>query len=247
MADVDTTNKATTTVATNVQREEEGAKKRDLTAAAATAATFPFFRLPRELRDEIYDRVACSARTTFYEITLEANKPPRKIAYITRGGSQFEVECADAASRRIKSLLVAGDRSGRSLCGPETSEARDPEQQVKAKHHWLEGSQGYRADGSYGQHIHALILVLPLASEERGYRSMVVIRFRFPGKEELGPRRRFDAYWYRKSYKLKFPALAGSAVQELLDIARQVVWKGSIREYMIWRRYVANYVRRETC
>jgi hypothetical protein len=74
---------------------------------------------------------------------------------------------------------------------------------------------------------------------------MVVIRFRFPDKEDLGPRRRFDACWYQKSYKLKFPSLAGSEVQELLNIARQVAWKGSIREYMIWRRYVVRYMRRE--
>jgi hypothetical protein len=38
-----------------------------------------------------------------------------------------------------------------------------------------------------------------------------------------------------------------SAVQELLNIARQVVWKGSIREYMTCQRYVVSHVRGEAC
>lgn len=258
MTDVDLTINTSTSVATNGLCDKKGADKVDLTATAAgaataaTFATFPFFRLPRELRDEIYDRIVCSARTTYYDITLEANKPPRKIAYITRGGSRFEVECADAARRRIKSLLVAGDRNGLKLCGPDPHlHAPHGQQQVKAEHHWLEGSQGQRSDGSYGLNIHAIILVVPVAPNGNTFKlrrpSTVVFAFRFPGKEELGPRLRFDAYWHQKSRSLTFPSVDDSAVQDLINIARQVVWKGSIREYMIWRRYVVSHVRREAC
>jgi hypothetical protein len=240
MADSDATDNAKTTVAVNVLRDKKG----------ADAATAPFFHLPRELRDEVYDLVALSAHTTYYDITLEANKQPRKMAYVTKGGSQFEVEYAAAAERRIKSLLVAGDRSGLQLCSPDPRlHAWGQAQQVKAEDHWLEGSQGRRADGSYGQNIHAIILVVPLAPNANTHDldrpSTVVFAFRFPGKEELGPRLRFDAYWHQKSRGLTFPSVNSSAVQELLRIAQQVVWTGSIREYMMWRRYVVSYVRRE--
>jgi hypothetical protein len=211
-----------------------------------TAARSPFFRLPRKPRDEIYDYVALSARTTYYDIALEANKQPQKIAYVNRGGSQFDAELGDAAQRRVRSLLLTGDRSGRQLCDPEPCHhVPNQEKLVKAEHHWLGGSQGRRADGSYGLNVHAFILVVPLYAVYAP--SSVVFTFRFPGKEELGPRLRFNAYWGAISGKITFPDVDNSAVQELLSIARKVAWKGSIREYMIWRRYVVNHVRKEAC
>lgn len=252
MAEIDPVVNATTTIATNVPRDKEGGDKENL---AITPATAPFFRLPRELRDQIYDLVALSARTTYYDITLEANKQPEKIAYVTRGGSQFEVEYAAAAERRIRSLLVAGDRSGLVLSSPEARQhVKNRDKQVKAEQHWLEVSQGQCAGGYNGRNIHALILVVPLVTKADSsrfrYPSTVVFAFRFPGKEELGPRRRVDAYWHhdsrhQDSRRLIFPSADGSAVQELLKIAQKVVWTGSMREYVIWQRYFASHMRRE--
>ncbi|KAM0711123.1 hypothetical protein Q7P35_001862 [Cladosporium inversicolor] len=254
MAEIDQTDNATTTVATNVLHDKEGADKEDL---AVTPATAPFFRLPRELRDEVYDLVALSARTTYYDITLEANKQPEKIAYVIRGGSQFEIECAAAAERRIRSLLVAGDRSGLVLSSPEAPQhVKNRDKQVKAEQHWHEVSQGKCAGGYNGRNIHALILVVPLVTKANSsrfrYPSTVMFTFRFSGKEELGPRRRVDAYWHhdirrlQDSRRLIFPSVGGSAVQELLKIAQKVVWTGSFREYMIWQRYIAA-LRRGVC
>ena len=243
IAKVSAESKPATTTANNF-RIDDGTDEAD----CRTAARFPFFHLPRELRDEIYDLVAVSARTTYYDIVLEANRQPRTTAYVTRGDSQFEVEFTAAVQRRVRSLLVGGDRSGLKLRGPDPREgARDPRKRDKAEHHWLEGSQGQRADGSYGLNIHALILVVPLNPTPFSCEpcSTVVFTFRFPGQEELGSRQRFDACWVGDSGKLGFPEVDRSAGQELLSIAQKVVWTGSIREYMMWRRYVVRYMREE--
>ena len=60
MAEIDPVVNATTTIATNVPRDKEGGDKDggDKENLASTPATAPFFRLPRELRDQIYDLVA---------------------------------------------------------------------------------------------------------------------------------------------------------------------------------------------
>lgn len=155
-------------------------------------------------------------------------------------------ELGEAAQRRVRSLLLTGDRSGLQLCDLEPYyHVPNQEKLVKAEHHWLEGSQGRRADGSYGLNIHAFTLVIPLYAIYAP--SSVGFTFRFPGKEELRPRLCFDAYWGGISGKITFQDLGDSAVQELLSIAQKVAWKGSIREYMIWRRYVVNHVRKEAC
>lgn len=153
----------------------------------------------------------------------------------------------------MRSLLLAGARSGQQLCGPEScQQVRNQEKLVKAEQHWLEGSQGQRADGSHGLNIYAFILVVELypsdiISNQVCAPSTVVFTFRFPEKEDLGPHLRFDAYWEEISHKITFTNVNSSAVQESLSIAQKVFWTGSIRDYMIWRRYVVDHVRKEAC
>ena len=96
-----------------------------------------FFQLPRELRDEICDLVVLKPRTTYYNIALEANKQPKKTAYVTiRGGSQFDVKLAAAAQRRVKLFLLASDRSGLQLFGPDPRQDwRNREREFKVEQH----------------------------------------------------------------------------------------------------------------
>jgi hypothetical protein len=90
----------------------------------APIAQSPFFRLPRELRDESYELAVLSQKTFFYDITLRADTPAQKAAYIDRGArrtfsnSQFEVEFSAVAERRIKSLVGGRDGNGLRLEGP---------------------------------------------------------------------------------------------------------------------------------
>ena len=102
------------------------------------------------------------------------------------------------------------------------------------------------------------MLAVPLCGQEGRSKDLsvrleqsMILRFKFPDEAELGQRLRLDCYWdidaptHHES--LHFPSDDGSVIKRVLSISKEVNWKGSIREYMIWRRYVANYVRRETC
>ena len=58
----------------NALRIDDGTDEAD----RETTPTFRFFHLPRELRDEIYDLVAESAHTKYYDMVFEANKQPKR-------------------------------------------------------------------------------------------------------------------------------------------------------------------------
>jgi hypothetical protein len=122
---------------------------------------------------------------------------------------------------------------------------------VKARDVWLEVSQGPRADGQTSQNIHALVLVVPMYGPigmPMWPSPTAIFRFKFPDKEELGPRLRFDCYWdaYAENYaeNLHFPSEDGSAVQQLLSMAKQADWRGSVGEYMLWQRYIVKYAHK---
>ena len=130
----------------------------DSSAHAVDDATAqpPFFRLPRELRDEIYDLAVMSEEKFYYDIALRAERPAQKAVYIDRGAhrtfsnSQFETEYSAAAEQRIKSLVTGGDRCGLRLVGPgrpdyrRQAEIKTPQGMVKAEDVWLEISKGPR-------------------------------------------------------------------------------------------------------
>lgn len=83
----------------------------------------PFFRLPRKVRDQIYDLVAQSEDTMHYNVTLKSKtgEEAQKTASIDRGAgplysdSQFETEYADTIKRRITKLLIGADLDGVQL------------------------------------------------------------------------------------------------------------------------------------
>lgn len=223
----------------------------------------PFFRLPRELRDEICDLAVMSEEKFYYDIALRADGPARKAVYIDRGAhrtfsdSQFEVEYSTAAERRIKSLVTGGDRCGLQLEGPghpdyypRQGEIKCRQGMAKAEDVWLEISKGPRADGHIGHSIHALVLGIRMKGPETTRLQpgpSVIFKFKFPDKAELGPRLRFDCYWdmYAPPTQmdgiLHFPSGDDSVVQQILSISSGVDWKGSFREYMLLHRYVVRY------
>ena len=89
--------------------------------------------------------------------------------------------------------------------------------------------QAQHVDGSYDRNIRAYKLVAPLVPRKvpnpASSSSTVIFTSRFPEKEGLGPRLRFDAYCEEDSLKVTFPDVDRVAVQELLDIAQKVLWK----------------------
>lgn len=77
--------------------------------------------------------------------------------------------------------------------------------------------------------------------------SRVIFSFRFPHKSELGPRLRFDCYWDTDVHLgtcLHFLSDNGSVSYQVLNIAKEMNWEGSVREYMMWQRYAVNYARK---
>lgn len=235
----------------------------DSSAHAVDDATAqpPFFRLPRELRDKIYDLAVMSEEKFYYDIALRAERPAQKAVYIDRGAhrtfsnSQFETEYSAAAEQRIKSLVTGGDRCGLRLVGPgrpdyrRQAEIKTPQGMVKAEDVWLEISKGPRADGHIGHSIHALVLAIRMTGPQITRLEpapSVIFKFKFPDKAELGPRLRFDCYWDIEAPThihdhLHFPSDDDSVVQQILSISPGVDWKGSFREYMLWHRYIVKY------
>jgi hypothetical protein len=65
--------------------------------------------------------------------------------------------------------------------------------------------------------------------------------------EEWGPRLSYGGSWIcdtpSGSRALRFPPYDGSALRQLLEIAKQGSWQDSLREYMMWQRYIMNYAR----
>lgn len=53
------------------------------TSTAMATEQSPFFRLPRELRDAIYDLVALDANSLYYEFSFKAGEPVQKRAFIS--------------------------------------------------------------------------------------------------------------------------------------------------------------------
>jgi hypothetical protein len=236
-----------------------------------TAAMFPFFSLPRELRDEIYDLAALDEQTLYCDVTLRGDAPSQKTAHAYRGAhrtspsSQFEVEYSEAIARRVKSLVTRHDRNGFYFGGPgPILEVPKTGEEFKAEEIWLEVSKRQQDDGKTTYNIHALMLAVSLLNARiaaavynhshvhNAVRTTldpcVVFAFKFPDKAELGPRFRFDCYWdagvERHRECLYLPSDDDCVLQQVLGIAKEVDWKGAVREYMMWQRYVVKYARR---
>lgn len=104
ITNVNAEKKPTATVA-NALRIDDGTGEVDDT----TATISPFFRLPRELRDEIYELAALSEETLYCNITLRADGPAQKTSHAGRDAhrtfpdSQFEIEYSTAVEHTVSS------------------------------------------------------------------------------------------------------------------------------------------------
>ena len=260
ITNVNAEEKPTATVA-NAPRIDDGTGEADDTAATIS----PFFRLPRELRDEIYELAALSEETLYCNITLRADGPAQKTSHAGRDAhrtfahSQFESEYSAAVERRIKSLVTGSDRNGLQLFVPGPSKNRKSGGlEVKAEEIWLEVSKGQQEDGKVRHSVHTLMLAIPLMSPDgmttleyissaTKMSQFVTFALKFPEKEELGPCLRFDCHWdgdKDANDRLLFLSDDGSISQQVLNVAKEMDWKGSVREYMLWQRYIVKYVRR---
>lgn len=262
-----------TTVAASVLRVDN-----EMDKMARTVAATSFSRLPRELRDEIYDLLVLDEVCLDCEITLTADGQPQRTVRADRNGraflnSPFEIEYVAAVERRIKKLLAGGDDGGLQLSqtGAPADVLRSKETYVKAEGTWLEVSRGQHASGQISHNFHALVLVIPLypvydrletlesKDDKMRLNPAVRFKFKFAEKAELGPRLRVGCYWdgYLEvewhgdvAVTPKKRALHissdhdGSVLQQVLNVAKEMNWKGSAREYMLWQRYIVSNVRR---
>lgn len=174
------------TAATSALHPENSADEVDPTAAATT--TSPFFRLPRELRDQIYDLVALSEHKITYDVMLRVGEPPRKKvpfrrdvpdtrsllekAYrahfprrVVSARSQFELEYSAAVGRRVKMLLVGSDLGGLQLPSPGPGLHPRVDKLVRKLGKVRLGYSSSR-DGKIAQNVHYLKIAMPLVPSD---------------------------------------------------------------------------------
>ena len=215
-------------------------------ATAPSVKVFPFFRLPRELRDEIHYLNALEADIVCYDIDLRALGQPRKVAYVGMRPSgalhmsQFEDEYVAAVGLRIRALMTGGDRNKLKIAGPGPSDSKMGLRDIR-----FEASTAERADGTVIRNLHALEVFIPFIPFCKEREIGVLVTFRFPDKDELGPRSWFGCDWHVEQagdkLVLVFPSKNDTVAQQILSVAKGVNWKGAMREYMIWKRYIAQY------
>ena len=156
---------------------------------APTVKVFPFFRLPRELRDDICHLNALQADIVCYDIELRALEQLRKVAYVgmrpsgALNLSQFEDEFVAAVGHRISALVAGGDRNELQISGPGPSHASIGLRVIR-----FEASTAERADGTVVRNVHAFELFIPFVPYCAERVVVVFVTFKVPDKDEIGPR-----------------------------------------------------------
>ena len=209
--------------------------------------------LPRELRDEIYMFAALEETEIRYDIVLnqKGGPPARRTVRTDRypnspdHKTRFEAEYAEAVLQRVRGLTIGGHTNGVRLFAPGP-----PQREMETKDIRIETSEGKRLDGKVCRDLHTLELIIlfqPWCAEGTGH---MTIAFKFQDKEELGPRTWSDGFWVTDGWGGHKPILTFDpdpddkpVLQQVATTARDTYWKGAVREYMIWVRYIANYVR----
>ena len=182
-----------------------------------------------------------------YDIKLRALEQPRKVAYVgmrpsrALHTSQFEDEYAAAVGHRINALMAGGDHNELRLSGAGPSH-----KELKLRDIRLEASTAEHADVPVIRNVHALELFVPFVPYSTERETSVLVTFKFPDKDELGPRSWFDCSWtggqLADPYFLVFPAENDTVARQILGAAKDVNWKAAMREYLIWKRYIARYI-----
>lgn len=225
---------------------------------ATTTADSRLFRLPLELRDEIYDLLALEETRIFVEIGLQKGEKPRKEVFAVRGlghtTALLRLEYTRAVERRVGGLMSKGDLNGDRICTPASmyKSLRKPR---------LDVSRTQRSDGSFDQHAHALTIQVPCKFPYWGWenpnsifrtfaadvRQHLVVTFTLDSNEDLesrlsiaGPR---EIRTREQGYK--FPRGCMAAMEEMASVAKSTKWTGLLRYLQLWQAYVLCWMRKD--
>lgn len=218
--------------------------------ASAPKPSTPLFRLPRELRDEVYNLVIPSEIEIHYVLTLEPGKRPQTTIFAATHGvahtcHQLRDEYSAAVEPYVKKL-VQGQYIGRAeLSGPgpdnEYLVLEIPQFEItRAPRVELD------AEIERTQQIQAIKIDVPV--RERGHTSRklttLILSFSFAGFKEDDCHERFDILWKKESNTLDIPASLAPSLAQIIETARAVDWKGSLREKLLWQTYFVRHAKR---
>lgn len=237
----------------------------------ALEAKLPLLRLPRELRDNIYDLLALSEDQLHLRIVLGKGSKPQKLFFtaeafgrndrlvktdytdLGRTSSQLRQEYAVALERRVRLLMTTRDLAGNRLGAPGKNQQVD----VTARLHI---SQAKRADEPIAQNVHALTIPVRFSDWTRvqwardswdlGERPSLVVHFAIDEDEVLeargciqGPL--LDVGQTARDDLFNWPEGAVPATKQVVNTAKATDWKGSFGFYALWHNYVMRYTSKE--
>lgn len=222
---------------------------------SGATANSPLFRLARELRDNIYDRVMLEESAIHYEIALEAGKKPQTSAFTTGGAGrackQFRAEYAAAVERYVGRLISERNDDGCRLPTPkgETYKAGFPAEKDPPQ---LEISWTHSSGLESSQIIRTITFSLPIRFpptpveyiQRKG--PTLLITFKLMGSKEYGSSERLEILWKPKEWGRfyhTFPSALGPSLERVMATAKAVNWKGSLREYMLWQTQFVRFAR----
>lgn len=229
-------------------------------------AQSPFFRLPRELRDTIYDFVALNANSLYYEFLLKSGEPVRKAAYVTSdvssGGPPLagqhayvptmwqttpeDTDYENGLDRVCKQFtveyLTAVERHIERLL----SFGRDEPRLANCfweGHKWVR-LEFTRTDSAVAQSFHALTIPVPIVSRLPNLfklHAVAYFTFRFHDSEDLGPREHqfisLEDVDGSGRCRFRFPE---HMLQKLDDLINGADWSSSknrLKERILWIQY----------
>lgn len=215
--------------------------------AADPGADTSIMRLPREIRDQIWDSAVADDDRIFLNIKLTGQKTkPRVYSYtrnaLCRTSVQVRREYLEAVRRRIKSIMGRGDSKGLTMGNPGMgNDSFNRRIQVQA-------SRMRRIQGDLVQHIygmsfcsrlqHAVVLGkgvgIPNFRDES--HDGMIVRFEVDRKLVLD---RQALMGCPKSVDKLQAALAAEVIS---DPVKATDWKGSLGYLVLWKRYVERYV-----
>ena len=232
--------------------------------ATTVQSQAPFFRLPRELRDAIYDLVALNADSLYYELSLKAGKPVQKKALITSdvsSGCPPLVGEKEAFSGIVLVWQATEDNASEDgldrVCEQFTVEhSAAVERRIEcllrfglgeprlAEFFWRGKKwvrlESTRADSSTVHSIHALTIPVPVVSNVTTLHAVAYFTFRFHDSEELGPREHHFVSPEQVDLGIFRFTLPDPVLQQLNNLINAADWQSSrnrLNERMLWFQY----------
>lgn len=215
-------------------------------------ANLPLFRLPRELRDNIYALVIASEESIFYNVALEAGKQPQTKTSVGgntgRACRQLRIEYATAVKRYtepfVKRLVSGQIVDGFRISYPGPLERLREKNIAPLQISWTRCKSNGSIRNIRTITIAVLVQQAPLKvfHEPTGPEFTLFASFEFSGSDEDGSSERLSIKMHRKrpgcgwgSYMI--PSDLDASVQQAVSFAKTVNWKGYVREYTFWFNY----------